>query len=157
MEISQDEIFILDPDMVVSQQAGTPPGMPDLVVEQASGWVCVFLVGIHVRLATGRHLGLVGFGIELLLTSDWFFFFFSWIDGSLVSLFFTDEWLCRITFQAQLHHVCTWIFSLHPHFLTTLEHILFVYEHLLWLCYACINGQCWFVNYCFPAAVLLSF
>uniref|UniRef100_A0A8D2DD66 Diacylglycerol kinase n=1 Tax=Sciurus vulgaris TaxID=55149 RepID=A0A8D2DD66_SCIVU len=37
MEISQDEIFILDPDMVVSQQAGTPPGMPDLVVEQASG------------------------------------------------------------------------------------------------------------------------
>nr|XP_023423164.1 LOW QUALITY PROTEIN: diacylglycerol kinase iota [Cavia porcellus] len=37
MEISQDEIFILDPDTVVSQQAGTPPGMPDLVVEQASG------------------------------------------------------------------------------------------------------------------------
>ncbi|XP_017177121.1 diacylglycerol kinase iota isoform X11 [Mus musculus] len=37
MEISHDEIFILDPDMVVSQQAGTPPGMPDLVVEQASG------------------------------------------------------------------------------------------------------------------------
>ncbi|XP_077637147.1 diacylglycerol kinase iota isoform X3 [Crocuta crocuta] len=37
MEISQDEIFILDPDMVLSQQAGTPPGMPDLVVEQASG------------------------------------------------------------------------------------------------------------------------
>uniref|UniRef100_A0A452S494 Diacylglycerol kinase n=1 Tax=Ursus americanus TaxID=9643 RepID=A0A452S494_URSAM len=35
MEISQDEIFILDPDMVLSQQAGTPPGMPDLVVEQA--------------------------------------------------------------------------------------------------------------------------
>ncbi|KAK2096689.1 hypothetical protein P7K49_025723 [Saguinus oedipus] len=37
MEISQDEIFILDPDMVVSQPSGTPPGMPDLVVEQASG------------------------------------------------------------------------------------------------------------------------
>uniref|UniRef100_A0A8C6B622 Diacylglycerol kinase n=1 Tax=Monodon monoceros TaxID=40151 RepID=A0A8C6B622_MONMO len=37
MEVSQDEIFILDPDMVLSQQAGTPPGMPDLVVEQASG------------------------------------------------------------------------------------------------------------------------
>ncbi|XP_045421287.1 diacylglycerol kinase iota isoform X4 [Lemur catta] len=37
MEISQDEIFILDPDMAVSQAAGTPPGMPDLVVEQASG------------------------------------------------------------------------------------------------------------------------
>uniref|UniRef100_A0A8D0L436 Diacylglycerol kinase n=1 Tax=Sphenodon punctatus TaxID=8508 RepID=A0A8D0L436_SPHPU len=36
-EISQDEIFILDPELVVSQQAGTPPGMPDLVVEQASG------------------------------------------------------------------------------------------------------------------------
>uniref|UniRef100_A0A2K6FKV2 Diacylglycerol kinase n=1 Tax=Propithecus coquereli TaxID=379532 RepID=A0A2K6FKV2_PROCO len=35
MEISQDEIFILDPDMVVSQPVGTPPGMPDLVVEQA--------------------------------------------------------------------------------------------------------------------------
>uniref|UniRef100_F7FZI5 Diacylglycerol kinase n=1 Tax=Ornithorhynchus anatinus TaxID=9258 RepID=F7FZI5_ORNAN len=37
MEISQDEIFILDPDMVVAQQGGTSPGMPDLVVEQASG------------------------------------------------------------------------------------------------------------------------
>ncbi|XP_028624222.1 diacylglycerol kinase iota isoform X4 [Grammomys surdaster] len=37
MEISHDEIFILDPDMAMSQQAGTPPGMPDLVVEQASG------------------------------------------------------------------------------------------------------------------------
>ncbi|XP_023609263.1 diacylglycerol kinase iota isoform X3 [Myotis lucifugus] len=37
MEISQDEVFILDPDMALSQQAGTPPGMPDLVVEQASG------------------------------------------------------------------------------------------------------------------------
>lgn len=36
-EISQDEIFILDPEMVMSQQVGTPPGMPDLVVEQASG------------------------------------------------------------------------------------------------------------------------
>uniref|UniRef100_A0A8B9IUX8 Diacylglycerol kinase n=1 Tax=Amazona collaria TaxID=241587 RepID=A0A8B9IUX8_9PSIT len=34
-EISQDEIFILDPEMVISQQVGTPPGMPDLVVEQA--------------------------------------------------------------------------------------------------------------------------
>uniref|UniRef100_A0A8C6JMZ8 Diacylglycerol kinase n=1 Tax=Melopsittacus undulatus TaxID=13146 RepID=A0A8C6JMZ8_MELUD len=34
-EISQDEIFILDPEMVMSQQVGTPPGMPDLVVEQA--------------------------------------------------------------------------------------------------------------------------
>uniref|UniRef100_A0A8C0V6Y2 Diacylglycerol kinase n=1 Tax=Cyanistes caeruleus TaxID=156563 RepID=A0A8C0V6Y2_CYACU len=33
-EISQDEIFILDPEMVMSQQVGTPPGMPDLVVEQ---------------------------------------------------------------------------------------------------------------------------
>lgn len=36
-EISQDEIFILDPELVMSQQVGTPPGMPDLVVEQASG------------------------------------------------------------------------------------------------------------------------
>ncbi|XP_033018009.1 diacylglycerol kinase iota isoform X7 [Lacerta agilis] len=36
-EISQDEIFILDPEMVATQPAGTPPGMPDLVVEQASG------------------------------------------------------------------------------------------------------------------------
>uniref|UniRef100_A0A674K812 Diacylglycerol kinase n=1 Tax=Terrapene triunguis TaxID=2587831 RepID=A0A674K812_9SAUR len=33
-EISQDEIFILDPELVISQQVGTPPGMPDLVVEQ---------------------------------------------------------------------------------------------------------------------------
>uniref|UniRef100_A0A8B9NP33 Diacylglycerol kinase n=1 Tax=Accipiter nisus TaxID=211598 RepID=A0A8B9NP33_9AVES len=33
-EISQDEIFILDPELVMSQQVGTPPGMPDLVVEQ---------------------------------------------------------------------------------------------------------------------------
>uniref|UniRef100_A0A8B9I221 Diacylglycerol kinase n=1 Tax=Anser brachyrhynchus TaxID=132585 RepID=A0A8B9I221_9AVES len=33
-EISQDEIFILDPELVMSQQGGTPPGMPDLVVEQ---------------------------------------------------------------------------------------------------------------------------
>uniref|UniRef100_A0A8C5XAI6 Diacylglycerol kinase n=1 Tax=Malurus cyaneus samueli TaxID=2593467 RepID=A0A8C5XAI6_9PASS len=32
-EISQDEIFILDPEMVMSQQVGTPPGMPDLVVD----------------------------------------------------------------------------------------------------------------------------
>ncbi|XP_054844599.1 diacylglycerol kinase iota isoform X2 [Eublepharis macularius] len=36
-EISQDEIFILDPELVATQPAGTPPGMPDLVVEQASG------------------------------------------------------------------------------------------------------------------------
>lgn len=36
-EISQDEIFILDPELVATQSAGTPPGMPDLVVEQASG------------------------------------------------------------------------------------------------------------------------
>ena len=49
MEISQDEIFILDPDMVLSQQAGTPPGMPDLVVEQASGWVCCFFGDVVVR------------------------------------------------------------------------------------------------------------
>uniref|UniRef100_G1NKP4 Diacylglycerol kinase n=1 Tax=Meleagris gallopavo TaxID=9103 RepID=G1NKP4_MELGA len=36
-EISQDEIFILDPELVMSQQGGTPPGMPDLVVEQIGG------------------------------------------------------------------------------------------------------------------------
>ncbi|XP_078232382.1 diacylglycerol kinase iota isoform X2 [Pogona vitticeps] len=36
-EISQDEIFILDPELVATQAAGTPLGMPDLVVEQASG------------------------------------------------------------------------------------------------------------------------
>uniref|UniRef100_A0A8C3XZ06 Diacylglycerol kinase n=1 Tax=Catharus ustulatus TaxID=91951 RepID=A0A8C3XZ06_CATUS len=40
-EISQDEIFILDPEMVTSQQVGTPPGMPDLVVEQAAGTFCL--------------------------------------------------------------------------------------------------------------------
>uniref|UniRef100_A0A8C6XKT9 Diacylglycerol kinase n=1 Tax=Naja naja TaxID=35670 RepID=A0A8C6XKT9_NAJNA len=33
-EISQDEIFILDPELGAAQPAGTPPGMPDLVVEQ---------------------------------------------------------------------------------------------------------------------------
>uniref|UniRef100_A0A8C6YRC1 Diacylglycerol kinase n=1 Tax=Nothoprocta perdicaria TaxID=30464 RepID=A0A8C6YRC1_NOTPE len=38
-EISQDEIFILDPELIMSQQVGTPPGMPDLVVEQASGYM----------------------------------------------------------------------------------------------------------------------
>uniref|UniRef100_A0A670YDM9 Diacylglycerol kinase n=1 Tax=Pseudonaja textilis TaxID=8673 RepID=A0A670YDM9_PSETE len=34
-EISQDEIFILDPELGAAQPAGTPPGMPDLVVEQS--------------------------------------------------------------------------------------------------------------------------
>uniref|UniRef100_A0A8B9BFT5 Diacylglycerol kinase n=1 Tax=Anser brachyrhynchus TaxID=132585 RepID=A0A8B9BFT5_9AVES len=41
-EISQDEIFILDPELVMSQQGGTPPGMPDLVVEQNT--FCLTLV-----------------------------------------------------------------------------------------------------------------
>ncbi|XP_072001281.1 diacylglycerol kinase iota isoform X6 [Engystomops pustulosus] len=36
-EISQDEIFILDPEAVGSPQGGAGSGMPDLVVEQPSG------------------------------------------------------------------------------------------------------------------------
>ncbi|XP_043944156.1 diacylglycerol kinase iota isoform X1 [Protopterus annectens] len=36
-EISQDEIFILDTELMVPQSVGTPPGMPDLVVEQTFG------------------------------------------------------------------------------------------------------------------------
>ncbi|XP_064417887.1 diacylglycerol kinase iota [Latimeria chalumnae] len=36
-EVSQDEIFILDPELVMPQSAATPPGMPDLVVEQSPG------------------------------------------------------------------------------------------------------------------------
>uniref|UniRef100_H3BH82 Diacylglycerol kinase n=1 Tax=Latimeria chalumnae TaxID=7897 RepID=H3BH82_LATCH len=33
-EISQDELFILDPELVVTQTVGTSPGMPDLVMTQ---------------------------------------------------------------------------------------------------------------------------
>ncbi|MEE6477770.1 hypothetical protein FKM82_011626 [Ascaphus truei] len=36
-EISQDEIFILDPETAGTPQGGTGTGMPDLVVEQPSG------------------------------------------------------------------------------------------------------------------------
>uniref|UniRef100_A0A7N5JQJ7 Diacylglycerol kinase n=1 Tax=Ailuropoda melanoleuca TaxID=9646 RepID=A0A7N5JQJ7_AILME len=57
MEISQDEIFILDPDMVLSQQAGTPPGMPDLVVEQASGMSDWWNPALRKRMLSDSGLG----------------------------------------------------------------------------------------------------
>uniref|UniRef100_A0A8B9BFJ8 Diacylglycerol kinase n=1 Tax=Anser brachyrhynchus TaxID=132585 RepID=A0A8B9BFJ8_9AVES len=41
-EISQDEIFILDPELVMSQQGGTPPGMPDLVPSEYKKSACFF-------------------------------------------------------------------------------------------------------------------
>ncbi|KAL6034415.1 hypothetical protein STEG23_017409, partial [Scotinomys teguina] len=64
MEISHDEIFILDPDMVVSQQAGTPPGMPDLVVEQASG---LSIWGLEILTLPSVHLyGLYLFSLKTL-------------------------------------------------------------------------------------------
>ncbi|XP_023369975.1 diacylglycerol kinase iota [Otolemur garnettii] len=59
MEISQDEIFILDPDMVVSQPAGTPPGMPDLVVEQASGMSDWWNPALRTRMLSDSGLGMV--------------------------------------------------------------------------------------------------
>ncbi|XP_057406561.1 diacylglycerol kinase iota isoform X1 [Balaenoptera acutorostrata] len=59
MEISQDEIFILDPDMVLSQQAGTPPGMPDLVVEQASGMTDWWNPALRKRMLSDSGLGMV--------------------------------------------------------------------------------------------------
>ncbi|XP_058153411.1 diacylglycerol kinase iota isoform X3 [Dasypus novemcinctus] len=59
MEISQDEIFILDPDMVVSQQAGTPPGMPDLVVEQASGMSDWWNPALRKRMLSDSGLGMI--------------------------------------------------------------------------------------------------
>nr|XP_023394954.1 diacylglycerol kinase iota isoform X1 [Loxodonta africana] len=59
MEISQDEIFILDPDMVVSQQAGTPPGMPDLVVEQASGMSDWWNPALRKHMQSDSGLGMV--------------------------------------------------------------------------------------------------
>ncbi|XP_047619460.1 diacylglycerol kinase iota isoform X1 [Phacochoerus africanus] len=58
MEISQDEIFILDPDMVLSQQAGTPPGMPDLVVEQASGMTDWWNPALRKRMLSDSGLGM---------------------------------------------------------------------------------------------------
>ncbi|XP_066898160.1 diacylglycerol kinase iota isoform X5 [Kogia breviceps] len=57
MEISQDEIFILDPDMALSQQAGTPPGMPDLVVEQASGMTDWWNPALRQRMLSDSGLG----------------------------------------------------------------------------------------------------
>ncbi|XP_074171429.1 diacylglycerol kinase iota isoform X10 [Rhinolophus sinicus] len=59
MEISQDEVFILDPDMVLSQQAGTPPGMPDLVVEQASGMSDWWNPGLRKRMLSDSGLGII--------------------------------------------------------------------------------------------------
>ncbi|KAJ7410540.1 hypothetical protein WISP_107843 [Willisornis vidua] len=56
-EISQDEIFILDPEMVMSQQAGTPPGMPDLVVEQASGISDRWNPAVRKRMLSDSGLG----------------------------------------------------------------------------------------------------
>ncbi|XP_032339326.1 diacylglycerol kinase iota isoform X3 [Camelus ferus] len=59
MEISQDEVFILDPDMVLSQQAGTPPGMPDLVVEQASGMTDWWNPALRKRMLSDSGLGMI--------------------------------------------------------------------------------------------------
>ncbi|XP_021566579.1 diacylglycerol kinase iota [Carlito syrichta] len=58
MEISQDEIFILDPDMV-SQPVGTPPGMPDLVVEQASGMSDWWNPALRRRMLSDSGLGTI--------------------------------------------------------------------------------------------------
>ncbi|KAK1335109.1 hypothetical protein QTO34_004689, partial [Cnephaeus nilssonii] len=59
MEISQDEVFILDPDMALSQQAGTPPGMPDLVVEQASGMSDWWNPSLRRRMLSDSGLGMI--------------------------------------------------------------------------------------------------
>uniref|UniRef100_A0A8C5F2A1 Diacylglycerol kinase n=1 Tax=Gopherus evgoodei TaxID=1825980 RepID=A0A8C5F2A1_9SAUR len=56
-EISQDEIFILDPELVISQQVGTPPGMPDLVVEQASGISDWWNPAVRKRMLSDSGLG----------------------------------------------------------------------------------------------------
>uniref|UniRef100_A0A8C8RDF4 Diacylglycerol kinase n=1 Tax=Pelusios castaneus TaxID=367368 RepID=A0A8C8RDF4_9SAUR len=56
-EISQDEIFILDPDLMISQQGGTPPGMPDLVVEQASGISDRWNPAVRKRMLSDSGLG----------------------------------------------------------------------------------------------------
>uniref|UniRef100_A0A663EK51 Diacylglycerol kinase n=1 Tax=Aquila chrysaetos chrysaetos TaxID=223781 RepID=A0A663EK51_AQUCH len=56
-EISQDEIFILDPELVMSQQVGTPPGMPDLVVEQASGISDRWNPAVRKRMLSDSGLG----------------------------------------------------------------------------------------------------
>ncbi|XP_053108305.1 diacylglycerol kinase iota isoform X13 [Hemicordylus capensis] len=56
-EISQDEIFILDPELVATQPAGTPPGMPDLVVEQASGISDRWNPAVRKRMLSDSGLG----------------------------------------------------------------------------------------------------
>ncbi|KAF7240548.1 Diacylglycerol kinase iota [Varanus komodoensis] len=56
-EISQDEIFILDPELVATQPAGTPPGMPDLVVEQASGMSDRWNPAVRKRMLSDSGLG----------------------------------------------------------------------------------------------------
>uniref|UniRef100_A0A8C7E9L7 Diacylglycerol kinase n=1 Tax=Nothoprocta perdicaria TaxID=30464 RepID=A0A8C7E9L7_NOTPE len=56
-EISQDEIFILDPELIMSQQVGTPPGMPDLVVEQASGISDRWNPAVRKRMLSDSGLG----------------------------------------------------------------------------------------------------
>uniref|UniRef100_A0A8C7E089 Diacylglycerol kinase n=1 Tax=Naja naja TaxID=35670 RepID=A0A8C7E089_NAJNA len=56
-EISQDEIFILDPELGAAQPAGTPPGMPDLVVEQASGMSDRWNPAIRKRMLSDSGLG----------------------------------------------------------------------------------------------------
>ncbi|XP_075796189.1 diacylglycerol kinase iota isoform X5 [Pelodiscus sinensis] len=56
-EISQDEIFILDPELVIAQQVGTPPGMPDLVVEQASGISDRWNPAVRKRMLSDSGLG----------------------------------------------------------------------------------------------------
>nr|XP_045366958.1 diacylglycerol kinase iota [Camelus bactrianus] len=58
MEISQDEIFILDPDMVLSQQAGTPR-MPDRWVEQASGMTDWWNPALRKRMLSDSGLGMI--------------------------------------------------------------------------------------------------
>ncbi|XP_063164958.1 diacylglycerol kinase iota [Candoia aspera] len=56
-EVSQDEIFILDPELGAVQPAGTPPGMPDLVVEQASGMSDRWNPAIRKRMLSDSGLG----------------------------------------------------------------------------------------------------
>ncbi|ETE64852.1 Diacylglycerol kinase iota, partial [Ophiophagus hannah] len=56
-EISQDEVFILDPELGAAQPAGTPPGMPDLVVEQASGMSDRWNPAIRKRMLSDSGLG----------------------------------------------------------------------------------------------------
>uniref|UniRef100_A0A4X2L2D5 Uncharacterized protein n=2 Tax=Vombatus ursinus TaxID=29139 RepID=A0A4X2L2D5_VOMUR len=70
MEVSQDEIFILDPDMVVSQQAGTPPGMPDLVVEQASGMSDWWNPALRKRMLSDSGLGKISPHFEVSEKKD---------------------------------------------------------------------------------------